>query len=88
MTNPVVRNTVIPYWNEIKNEMGRQNNLAKLIELSLQEEKEVDGDLQSFIGNLDETAMKVAANFAYEETIAQKTIPHSEILNVVKEELE
>lgn len=45
-------------------------------------------DLQSFIGNLDETAMKVAANFAYEETIAQKTIPYSEILNVVKEELE
>ena len=54
-----------------------RSNLAKLIELSLQEEKEVDGDLQSFIGNLDETAMKVAANFAYEETIAQKTIPHS-----------
>lgn len=65
-----------------------RSNLAKLIELSLHEKKEVDGDLQSFIGNLDETAMKVAANFAYEETITQKTVPHSEILNVVKEELE
>lgn len=65
-----------------------RSNLAKFIELSLQEEKEVDGDLQSFIANLDETAMKAAANFAYEETIAQKTNPHSKILNVVKEELE
>ena len=88
MTNPVVRNTVIPYWNEIKMRWEDRSNLAKFIELSLQEEKDVDGDLQSFIGNLDETAMKVAANFAYEETIAQKKIPYSEILNVVKEELE
>ena len=43
--------------------------------------------MQSFIDNLDETAMKVAADFAYKESLSQKTIPHSEILNVVKEEL-
>ena len=43
--------------------------------------------MQSFIDNLDETAMKAAADFAYKESLSQKTIPHSEILNVVKEEL-
>lgn len=42
---------------------------------------------QSFIDNLDETAMKAAADFAYKESLSQKTIPHSEILDVVKEEL-
>ena len=39
--------------------------------------------MQSFIDNLDETAMKAAADFAYKESLSQKTIPHSEILNVV-----
>lgn len=43
--------------------------------------------MQSFIDNLDETAMKAAADFAYKESLSQKMIPHSEILNVVKEEL-
>ena len=43
--------------------------------------------MQSFIDNLDETAMKAAADSAYKESLSQKTIPHSEILNVVKEEL-
>ena len=43
--------------------------------------------MQSFIDNLDETAMKAAADFAYKESLSQKTIPHSEILNVVKKEL-
>lgn len=35
--------------------------------------------MQSFIDNLDETAMKAAADFAYKESLSQKTIPHSEI---------
>lgn len=43
--------------------------------------------MQSFIDNLDETVMKAAADFAYKESLSQKTIPHSEILDVVKEEL-
>lgn len=43
--------------------------------------------MQSFIDNLDETAMKAGADFAYKESLSQKMIPHSEILNVVKEEL-
>jgi len=43
--------------------------------------------MQSFIDNLDETAMKSAAYFAYKEALSQKTIPHSEILNDVKKEL-
>lgn len=33
MTNPVVRNTVIPYWNEIKMRWEDRSNLAKFIEL-------------------------------------------------------
>lgn len=42
---------------------------------------------QSFIDNLDETAMKAAADFAYKVSLSQKTIPHSEISNIVKKEL-
>lgn len=40
--------------------------------------------MQSFIDNLDETAMKAAADFAYKESLSQKTIPHSEIVSKVK----
>lgn len=89
MTNTVERNnTVVPFWNEIKKlSWEDRSNLAELIELSLQEEKCDDKKMQSFIDNLDETAMKAAADFAYKESLSQKTIPHSEILNVVKEEL-
>ena len=39
--------------------------------------------MQSFFDNLDETAMQAAADFAYKESLSQKTIPHSEILDVV-----
>ena len=89
MTNSVERNnTVVPFWNEIKN-LSREDrsNLVELIELSLQEDNDDDKTMKSFIDNLDETAMKVAADFAYKESLSQKTIPHSEILDVVKEEL-
>ena len=89
MTNSVERNnTVVPFWNEIKN-LSREDrrNLVELIELSLQEDNDDDKTMKSFIDNLDETAMKAAADFAYKESLSQKTIPHSEILDVVKEEL-
>ena len=89
MTNSVERNnTVVPFWNEIKN-LSREDrsNLVELIELSLQEDNDDDKTMKSFIDNLDETSMKAAADFAYKESLSQKTIPHSEILDVVKEEL-
>ena len=89
MTNSGERNnTVVPFWNEIKN-LSREDrrNLVELIELSLQEDNDDDKTMKSFIDNLDETAMKAAADFAYKESLSQKTIPHSEILDVVKEEL-
>ena len=89
MTNSVERNNmVVPFWNEIKN-LSREDrsNLVELIELSLQEDNDDDKTMKSFIDNLDETAMKAAADFAYKESLSQKTIPHSEILDVVKEEL-
>ena len=89
MTNSVERNnTVVPFWNEIKN-LSREDrsNLVELIELSLQEDNDDDKTMKSFIDNLDETAMKASADFAYKESLSQKTIPHSEILDVVKEEL-
>ena len=89
MTNSGERNnTVVPFLNEIKN-LSREDrrNLVELIELSLQEDNDDDKTMKSFIDNLDETAMKAAADFAYKESLSQKTIPHSEILDVVKEEL-
>ena len=83
-----IANMVLPYWNEIKNwSREDRSNLVELIELSLQEDNDDDKKMKSFIDNLDETAMKAAADFAYKESLSQKTIPHSEILNVVKEEL-
>ena len=58
-----------------------------MLNYSVAELRFIYNKMQSFIDNLDETAMKAAADFAYKESLSQKTIPHSEILNVVKKEL-
>lgn len=86
MTNAVPRNSVVPYWNEIK-KMSREDrsNLAELIEMSLDAENTADEN--SFINQLDDTAMQAAAEFAYQESRSGRTIPHSQVFDIVKEEL-
>lgn len=87
MTNAVPRNTVVPYWNEIKNlSWEDRSNLAELIEVSLNED-DSDENSRTFAEQLDDTAMKAAAEFAFKEGKAGKCIPHSQVLDMVKEEL-
>ena len=87
MTNAVPRNTVVPYWNEIKKMSWEDRcNLAELIEVSLNED-DSDEKLRTFAEQLDDTAMRAAAEFAFQESKAGKCIPHSQVLDMVKEEL-
>lgn len=87
MTNAVPRNTIIPYWDEIKKwSREDRSNLAELIEASLNEE-DSDEMMEAFVGQLDDKAMRAAAEFAYQERKAGKCIPHSQVLDMVKEEL-
>ena len=87
MTNAVPRNTVVPYWNEIKHwSREDRSNLAELIEVSLNDD-DSDEMMETFAEQLDDTAMKAAAEFAYQESKAGKCIPHSQVLDMVKEEL-
>ncbi len=87
-TNAVPRNTVIPYWNEIKNwSREDRSNLATLIDESLNEDAP-DEKLRTFAEQLDDTAMRAAAEFAFHESNTGQCIPHSRVLDMVKEELE
>lgn len=88
MTNAVPRNNVVPYWNEIKKlSWEDRSNLAELIEVSLNEDNSTEGEIDSFADRLDEVAMKAAADYAYQESCAGRCIPHSKVLDMVKEEL-
>ncbi len=86
-TNVVPRNTIAPYWNEIK-KWSREDrrNLAELLEESLTEETS-GGMAEDFAGQLDDRAMRAAADFAFQESRAGKCVPHSQVLDLVKGEL-
>lgn len=87
IANAVPRNTVVPYWNEIKNwSREDRSNLAMLLEVSLNEDAP-DEKSRTFAEQLDDTAMRAAAEFAFHESNAGQCIPHSRVLDMVKEEL-
>jgi len=82
------RKSIIPLWSEIrKMSWEERSSLAELIESSLEEDEEADCQMESFAGQLDDAAMQAAADFAYAESKVGQSIPHSRILNEVKEEL-
>ena len=82
------RKSIIPFWSEIrKMSWEERNRLAELIESSLEEDDEADRQMETFADKLDNAAMQAAADFAYTESKAGQTIPHSQILTEVKEGL-
>ena len=88
MTNAVPRKTVVPYWNEIKNwSREDRSNLFDLLEMSLADTSSTDEEMNSFISQLDDSALQAAAEYAYQENKAGHCIPHSQVLDMVKEEL-
>ncbi len=87
-TNAVPRNTVVPYWNEIKNwSREDRRTLAALIDESLEEDQTTDGEVENFLGQLDENLMRRAAEFAHQQYLEGKCIPHSEVMSRIKEKM-
>ena len=89
MTNAVPRNTVIPYWNEIKNwSREDRSNLAALIDESLEEEGQTSGEeMDSFLNQLDENLIRRAAEFAHKQYLEGKCTTHSEVMGIIKEKM-
>ena len=75
----------VPFWNEIKN-LSREDrsNLCDLLEVSLLENDK--SDLKDFLGQIDERALKAAAEFAYKESKAGHCIPNSQVFESIMEE--
>ncbi len=81
MTGCVPTNTVVPYWNEIKKwSREDRSNLAKLLEISLDEEessRRVDAIPVEFL--------EMASEYALKESRAGRCIPHEKAMNRIKE---
>lgn len=81
---------VVPFWNEIKN-LSREDrsNLHDLLEVSLLEEQNEKSDTDNFLGSgqIDEDALKAAAEFAYKESKAGHCIPNSQVFESIIEEM-
>lgn len=88
MTNTVSRKQVVPFWNEIKN-LSREDrsNLHDLLEVSLLEEQNEKSDINNFLGQIDEEALKAAAEFAYKESKAGHCVPNSQVFESIMEEM-
>ena len=78
----------VPFWNEIKN-LSREDrsNLHDLLEVSLLEEQNEKSDIDNFLGQIDEDALKAAAEFAYKESKAGHCIPNSQVFESIMEEM-
>ena len=78
----------VPFWNEIKN-LSREDrsNLRDLLEVSLLEEQSDKSDIEDFLGQIDEGALKAAAEFAYKESKAGHCIPNSLVFESIMEEM-
>ena len=78
----------VPFWNEIK-KLSREDrsHLRDLLEVSLLEEQNDKSDMEDFLGQIDEEALKAAAEFAYKESKAGHCIPNSEVFESVMEEM-
>lgn len=88
MTGCVPTNTVVPYWNEIKNwSREDRSNLAELLEVSLEEEAPTNEDMDKFLNGLDTDLMKKAAEYAHKQYLEGKCIPHSEVMSRIMEEM-
>lgn len=81
MTGCVPTNTVVPYWNEIKNwSREDRSNLAELIEVSLEEE-----DSHQLTNAIPTEYLEMASEYAIRESRAGRSISHEKAMNWIKE---
>ena len=83
MTGCVPTNTVVPYWNEIKNwSREDRSNLAKLLEVSLEEENE---EMTDFANQLSPELMQGLAEYAIKEHRAGRCLTTKQVEENVME---
>lgn len=76
-------NTVLPYWNEIKNwSREERSNLAELIQISLNDEEVENDDL---INQLSPKLMKGLAEYAVKEHRAGRCLTQEQVEKSVME---
>lgn len=76
-------NTVLPYWNEIKNwSREERSNLAELIQISLNDEEAENDDL---INQLSPKLMKGLAEYAVKEHRAGRCLTQEQVEKSVME---
>ena len=83
MTGCVPTNTVVPYWNEIKNwSREDRSNLAELLELSLNDE---NANLTDFANQLSPELMQGLAEYAIKEHRAGRCLTTKQVEENVME---
>ena len=89
MNSNAIRSTVGPYWNEIKNwSREDRDNLYELLEVSFEEDdRNVDDGMTSFVDSLDKESLRAAADFAYNQSKKGNCVPHSQVFDMIKEEM-
>ena len=84
MTGCTPTNTVVPYWNEIKNwSREDRSNLAELLEVSLEEEE--NSDMTEFANQLSPELMQGLAECAIKEHRAGHCLTTSQVEQNVME---
>lgn len=86
-TSVLPRESVAPYWNEIK-KLSREDrcNLAELISESLESE-ELDQSVDDFLSELDADLMRRTAACVHKQHMEGKCIPHNEVMERIKENM-
>lgn len=85
MTGSATTNTVIPYWNEIKNwNREDRSKLAELLAVSLEEEEPME-DSTVFTNEIPAEALMMAAEYAIRESRAGHAIPHEQAMDWIKQ---
>ena len=83
MKGCVPTNTVVPYWNEIKNwSREDRSNLAELLELSLNDE---NANLTDFANQLSPELMQGLAEYAIKEHRAGRCLTTKQVEENVME---
>lgn len=83
MTGCVPTNTVVPYWNEIKNwSREDRSNLAELLELSLNDD---NANLTDFANQLSPELMQGLAEYAIKEHRAGRCLTTKQVEESVME---
>lgn len=89
--NTIVKSRPIPFWNEVK-DLSNEDKVLLIAKLSASivegnGEAMEERNAESFANSLPQDLMKRVAEYAYAESKAGKSIPHSQVRNLVLEKL-